>query len=443
MTQRPLRLLYLVESLGRGGANQTTLTVAVEMKRRGHFVVFCSEGGPLRHQLEDEGIPHVEVRTAGRHPSVSLARHLAATIRTQHIDLVCPNGFDCTLSAVPAALLTGRPVFPTYGGMFVPPYPHPWLPVVNVFAQEFVESFVGSHGWDRRECRNIVARVDGRRFHPGVSGEALRAELGLAADQPAVVVVCRLDRLKMRGAEVVLEAAPQVHRAHPGVKVVVFGEGSGLAEMQARAGALNGAAGTDFVLLPGATSRTPEAFALADLVIGNGARSTIEAMACGKPVVSVGANGFCGVITPRSVESFRRFNFYKGSFRENPYGEASHLADTVSRLLRSPALRGDLGAFGREYACQHLLVEGGCEEYERSYREAIACGGRLRTRVKVAWRWMGAAAGFGWHRLAARLSPARRAWRDRPVDPPAGLDPDWQSGLLAEADPPAGSSSAG
>jgi hypothetical protein len=41
-TGRRLRLLYYVECLGVGGAFQTTVTVAREMKRRGHEVVFLS-----------------------------------------------------------------------------------------------------------------------------------------------------------------------------------------------------------------------------------------------------------------------------------------------------------------------------------------------------------------------------------------------------------------
>jgi hypothetical protein len=61
------------------------------------------------------------------------------------------------LDAVPAGLLTNRPVLPTYGGMFNLPYPHPRLPIVNAFNFELIADLVETYGWPRETLRNMIA----------------------------------------------------------------------------------------------------------------------------------------------------------------------------------------------------------------------------------------------------------------------------------------------
>ena len=56
---RRLRILFYVDGLDIGGANQSTITTARALKRKGHEVFYASEDGPLRERLEEAGIPHI------------------------------------------------------------------------------------------------------------------------------------------------------------------------------------------------------------------------------------------------------------------------------------------------------------------------------------------------------------------------------------------------
>ncbi|HEV8335216.1 MAG TPA: glycosyltransferase family 4 protein [Candidatus Polarisedimenticolia bacterium] len=425
-----LRILYYVESLGVGGSMQTTVTVARQMQARGHLVVFASQEGPLLGQLQEAGIVHVRVDTDVRHPSPAAARRLMSAIRRFQITLLCPNGFDCTLDAVPAGLLTGCPVLPTYGGMFNLPYPHPRLPLVNVFSHELMADLVARYGWNRDSFRHIIARIDQQRFSPEVSGATLRADLGISADQKVLVMVCRHDRLKRDGVLTLLDAAAEIHRREPRARIVLFGDGNAHAEILARIDEIHRLAGGEFILAPGSSHRTPEAFAMAHLVAANGARSALEGMACARPVISVGPNGFCGVLSEETIEGFRRFNFDKGRLSGNPLAGREILVDCVLRLLADEALRRELGRFSESYAREHLLIQTAAAAYERLYREALARwpAGRL-ARLGLFASWLATVGRYYAVLLRRRSGFISQPPPEEPATPPPTVDPDWRLGL--------------
>jgi glycosyltransferase involved in cell wall biosynthesis len=427
VSERRLKLLYFVDSLGLGGANQTTVTVAREMKRIGHEVWFASESGPLLELLEQSGITHIPVRTAVRHPSAAAVRTISRAIRESGVDLLCPNGFDCTVDGVIAGLITGCHVLPTYGGLTAPPYPHPWLPIVNVFSQELATNLTARFGWEPGLFRNVIARIDGERFHPAVRGEALREELGIAAEHPILLMVCRQDLLKIAGVMTLLEAAPAIHRELPKAKIVLLGDGDRRHEVLSRIARIHGQAGQEFIIAPGSSRRIPEAFAMTDLIIANGARSGLEGMACGKPVISVGPNGYCGLFHSASIEGFRRFNFDKGRLSGNPLGGVDNLTAAAVRILKEEGLRRRLGEFCLEYARKHLIIQSASAEYDALYHEAIS--GPLR-RTRTAIGLCASLLGYYGRRIARRFRPAEEQPAYRLDPPPAGLDPDWRSGMI-------------
>jgi len=434
MSDRRLSLLYYVECLGVGGAFQTTVTVAREMKLRGHDVVFLAEGGPLEDVLVEAGIPYIPVVTTNvRHPSPVAIRQLVAAIQQYDVDLLCPNGFDCTLDAAAAGLWTGRPLVPTYGGMFNLPYPHPWFPIVNAFSFEQMADLIERYGWKRETFRNMIARIDGRRFSPEISGQLLREELGIGPDERALVTICRHDRLKLGGLISLLDAAESIHGALPQARLVLFGDGNAHDEIRARIDKIHEATGEEFILAPGSTRRTAEAFAMADVVVANGARSALEGMAVGRPVVSLGPNGFCGALTPQTIEGFRRFNFDKGRLAGNPLADQANLVAGLERLLREDELRRTLCEFSVDYARKHLVVQTASADYERMYREGIErrWDGPMG-RGRVLANWLGVVARFYAYRLGRRGAGGSAPGPDQLAPPPASVDPDWQTGLMKE-----------
>jgi glycosyltransferase involved in cell wall biosynthesis len=243
-------------------------------------------------------------------------------------------------------------------------------------------------------------------------------------------MVCRHDRLKREGVLTLLDAAAEIHRREPRTRIVLFGDGNAHAEILGRIEEIHRLAGGGFILAPGTSQRTPEAFAMADLVVANGARSALEGMACARPVISVGPNGFCGVLSEETIEGFRRFNFDKGRLSGNPLAGREILVDCVLRLLADETLRRDLGRFSESYAREHLLIQTAAPAYERMYREALARwpAGRM-ARLGIFANWLATVCRYYAVLVRRRFGFISQPPPEEPATPPPALDPDWRLGL--------------
>src|SRR6266850_2455848 len=248
---RKVRILYYVEALDIGGAYQTTVTTAAALSRRGHQVYLASLDGPLRDQLLEAGVTHVPVETRVRHPSVRASRRLAEVLDREKIDVICPNGEDCVLDALLAAIPRGVPVVPTFGGMQNPEYAHPRVPKALVFSGEYREVLIQRFGWKPEALELLIHRIDTQRFRPGLDAGSLRRRWGLAENAPVVLMACRLDPLKIAGVHFLLDAVAELAERIPSVRVVIAGDGGHLEEIKSRVEQINREAGLERVLLPG------------------------------------------------------------------------------------------------------------------------------------------------------------------------------------------------
>jgi len=233
-----------------------------------------------------------------------------------------------------------------------------------------------------------------------------------------------------------LDAAEGIHHGRPEARIVLLGDGNAHAGIVARIEEIHRRAGSRFILAPGSSQRTAEAFAMADVVVATGARSALEGMACARPVLSVGPNGFCGVFSPETIEGFRRFNFDKGRLAGNPLASREILVDCVLRLLSDDALRGALGEFSLRYAREHLLIQTAAPAYQAMYREALERwpAGKL-ARLGLFAAWIGTVLRYFTYRLKRRFGLISAPPPEEIAPPPAALDPEWRVGIPVSTSP--------
>lgn len=169
----------------------------------------------------------------------------------------------------------------------------------------------------------IPPGVDTARFHPGVSGAGVRAELGVAG--PAVGLVANIRGSK--GHAHFLEAARIVLRRFPAARFLVVGDGVGFESVRAqvRAMGLEGA-----VVMTGFRRDVPEVMAALDVLVLPSTRSEgspqviPQALAVGTPVVATLAGGSGDVV--RDGETARLV----------PPGDSAALAEAILEMLRDP-----------------------------------------------------------------------------------------------------------
>lgn len=204
---------------------------------------------------------------------------------------------------------------------------------------EFIRREYEARGIDPRRIIVVYNGIDAERYAPRSDGAAMRAELGLAADERLVLLPGRLSRYK--GQLELLEALPAILAAEPRVRCVFAGydspelgdlvvpnAGSVGAVLTLRAAELGL---SERVLLTGPTTRMAELQAAADVVaVPSWAEPfglvVAEAMAARKPIVGAAAGAIPELITDNL------------SGLLVPPRDPPALAAAIVRLLQNPTL---------------------------------------------------------------------------------------------------------
>ena len=183
-----------------------------------------------------------------------------------------------------------------------------------IYGGEHLVEVLTGLGADPQKFRLTYFGVDIRKFNPEQRNEKIRKELELF-DSPMIISLRNL--LPLYDVESLIRSIPSVLNEFPEAKFVIAGEGAQKAELEELAKSLEVLDSARFVGgIP--YDKLPEYLASADIYVstslsdGGIATSTLEAMACGLPViitdfgdnrkwVNDGVNGF--IVPLRSPES--------------------------------------------------------------------------------------------------------------------------------------------
>jgi glycosyltransferase involved in cell wall biosynthesis len=210
--------------------------------------------------------------------------------------------------------------------------------------------------------------VDPAAFQPDpVAGAQVRAELGLAPDTPLVITVSRL--VYKKGLTYLLEALPQILRAHPNAILVIGGYGDLREALEQRATELDIAAQVRF---PGQLDRARAAryIGAADVYVVPSIRdqggnvdglpnALLEGMAAARPIVASRVAGIPDVIADGEHGLLVS--------ERDPAG----IAAAVSCLLGDRALAGRLGGAARRRVLEELTWDMTAARFERLYAKAL------------------------------------------------------------------------
>ena len=280
-----------------------------------------------------------------------VVRRMADLLKGQRINLVHADYHTLPLIA-PAARRARVPLCWTVWGWWF--RPKPWqraffrgLPAV-ARSRAIRAGFLGDPPFMPPEQLPVIySGVDTKRFHPRINGADLRRELGLRQDALVVAMAARFQRVKghhtfQAMAERVLAEAPQTQFVIAGDDV--FGVA---ADQRYREQILERAKSStllrDRLRYIGFRGNVELVYAAADVVVcpsdfESYGKANLEAMACGRPVVSSRRGGpsetIIDGVTGFLVDS----------------GDDEAMAAQVLRLLREGDLRHQMGRAATEHA---------------------------------------------------------------------------------------------
>jgi glycosyltransferase involved in cell wall biosynthesis len=360
----PKNILFASWYGGLGGGETDLLTLAQDLDRADYTPhLLVPHDGQLAQAWRKQGgqvhvIPFRGVTTFfvpfiwTRLPIVSRIAHL---LRQQNIHLVHSDYHTLPFMAGACKQAQVPLMWTVHGWWF---RPHGWqraffrgLPAV-ARSHSVKDGFLGIPPFMSPDALSVVySGVDTARFHPNIDASAEKSALGFAPDVPLVTLIARFQSVK--GHEVFQNMAREIAQHMPPVQFIVAGENVfGGARDNAYKEHILAIAKNDPVLKTrlhyiGFRDDVENIIALSDVIVcasdfESYGKVNLEAMACGKAVVSTNRGG------PSETVLHGETGFLV------PPQDAHNMAQHVMTLLNNPSLRAEMGRKGRERVLAHF-----------------------------------------------------------------------------------------
>ncbi len=355
-------ILHTEASLGFGGQELRILTEIRWLLDHGWRAgLACQPASRLLGEARALGIP-TWVVSMTRPFSLAAAVRLRRVLREAAVDLVhTHSSVDSWVAALAARSLGRAVVRSRHVSIRIGRGRGLVYRLANrvITSGEHVKRIVMAAGVPAERVIAIPAGLDGTRFHAGVSGHAVRAELGL--NGPVVGLVANIRGSK--GHRFFLEAAPLVLAACPAARFLIVGDGVGFDDVRRRVADMRL---DDRVLLTGFRRDIPEVMAALDVLALPSIRSEAfpqviaQALAVGTPVVGTTIGGIPEIIHEGDTG------------RLVPPENARALADAIIDLLRHPDAARAMARRGQALVRERYTIDGMMKATTDVYRDLLA-----------------------------------------------------------------------
>jgi glycosyltransferase involved in cell wall biosynthesis len=371
---RPIRVLQLITSLERGGAENHLLALLTHADRQAfqlETAVLCGEG-ELVPVFREAGIPVHLLRSRTRFDPLALGR-LVKLLRDGNFDILHSHLFRADIYAGLAVAQLGdrRPLVVSTRHNDDRFFLNPFVGLIHymVSAQQDLIIAISDHIARFTVARGVRDPGRVRRVYHGLEppvtralereGQRIRAELGVGADDFLVGNVGRLALQK--GQRHLIGAMPLLLQRVPRAHAVIAGGGD-LEDYLCDLAEEAGVAERVHVLGPRkdvpALMHAIDVFAMPSIWEGFGL-VLLEAMAAGRPIVAsrvatipeVVVDGETGLLVPA--------------------GDPQALSDALADLADQPALAQQFGEAGRERLRRQFSIDKMVGDTELLYRELL------------------------------------------------------------------------
>jgi len=230
---------------------------------------------------------------------------------------------------------------------------------------QFVAQSVIAQGYSPDKVHYVLNSINVSDWNYGTDGSAVRREFGVAPDVPLLTIISRL--VPSKGHDQFLKAAAMVKARVPCFRVLIVGDDdagvlqegySYIAELKKLTYELGL---SEHVIFSGYRADVQQILAASDLYTlpasdeGFGL-SFLEAMAMKKAIIALDSGG-----APEVVEHG------KSGLLSLP-GDVPQLAENILTLISNPALRSQMGEYGRMRVEQHFNAQRMAKDVECIYR---------------------------------------------------------------------------
>lgn len=354
-----MKILMATMGLDIGGAETHIVELVKQLKKQGHDIVVVSNGGVYVPEITAAGIRHYQApmhRRSVRDMRKSRAI-LKRVIQQEKPDVVHAH------ARIPAFLCgslhkkMGFPFVTTAHWVFnskgVLRYLTDWGQCTVAVSNDIKDYLIREYQVPADHISITINGIDTEKFSPDVSRDRILREFSLDGEKPIISYVSRMDADRALVARQMIEIAPRLDKAVPGVQMLIAGGGNVFQELKEQSEQVNRQLGRTCIVMPGARTDINEIAAAGDVFVGV-SRSALEAMSAAKPVIIAGNEGYHGLFTQDKLEEAMLGNF---CCRGLPMSDPERLLQDLTEVLGYDAQKkAELGNCGRQVIFDHYSV---------------------------------------------------------------------------------------
>lgn len=345
------RILMTLTRFDIGGAETHVLELSLELQRMGYYVVVASNGGVYEKNLADAGITHYKVPMHLKTPSAvrQSLKQLKSIIKDEHIEIVHAHGripaFLCGILKKKmnfTFVTTAHWVFDTSHGL---KYITNWGEKVIAVSEDIKTYLMDNYKVNPTDIYVTINGIDTVKFSKNADCSDVMEEFSLEPNTKKIVYISRMDEDRAQVAFHLAEIVPELVKINPDIEVVIVGGGNVYDKLEAKVSEINKRLGKRYIVLTGPRTDIYKFCALSDVFVGV-SRSALEAMACEKPVIVAGNEGYLGIFDEDKLENAIDTNFCcRGLAESTP---ELLLDDLKTLLTNEESENARLGAYSRE-----------------------------------------------------------------------------------------------
>lgn len=309
-----MRVLMTTMQLDIGGAETHIVELSKALARRGVEVFVASKGGAYVKELEEAGIKHFEVALHNKRIGslTGAYKKLERIILDYKIDVVHAHaripGFLCGLLQKKHGfrfVTTAHWVFDT---RFPFNLLSNWGDRSLAVSDDIKQYLVDNYGCNPENIRVTINGVDMEKFSENVDFSDVAREFSFGEDKTRIVYVSRMDVDRSYAAHKLIEAIPDLYAKIANLEVVIVGGGNDFDKIKEEAESMNEKIGSRIVITTGGRTDINKFVASGDVFVGV-SRAALEAMACRKPAIIAGNEGYIGIFDEDKLQVSIDTNF--------------------------------------------------------------------------------------------------------------------------------------
>ncbi len=355
-----MKILMVTMAMDIGGAETHILELSRKLVKRGIDVTVASNGGAYEEELKRSGICHVKIPCHSKNP-IHMRRAycmLKELIFREKFDVVHAHA---RIPAFLCAQLHKKYNFrfvTTAHWVFNPSFPYNiltrWGERSLAVSDDIKSYLVDNYGILPENVRVTINGIDLEKFSADTDYSDIAKEFSLGEGRTRIVYVSRMDVDRSYAAHKLVEITPALLEEYPDLEVVVVGGGNDFDKVSSEAEEVNAKAGRRVVIMTGSRTDINKFAASGDLFVGV-SRAALEGMACEKPAIIAGNEGYIGIFDEDKLGVSIDTNFCCRGCEETTSEKL--LRDVRAVLSASAEEKARLGAYSRETVRLHYSMD--------------------------------------------------------------------------------------